>query len=270
MKRCYRETRGWCQREEGRWWSVSGLSASAARGENNVWCGRCNLLCWWHCLKKNSGKKKAEVNFCGRYQSWRAPWIVIESSAGNKIACKPITAVWEGGKDLFFSLCFLRGGLLIELCKLPGCGPPPAVISSDIGSNNHATNHLGSSLTLSVDWKERVGLSQHQCWFTAPCAALTLTSAVCVGLCVKKWGLPKELDLMHKGDLTTIGLRCVLNTAVKDGLFPCQGLGGHTEVVALSHQRHAQIKRFYCLGSNGSLIQIKCGFDILIIYVCFE
>lgn len=167
MKRCYRETRGWRQREEGRWWSVSGLSASAARGENNVWCGRCNLLCWWHCLK-NSGKKKGEVNFCGRYQSWRAPWIVIESSTGNKIASKPITAVWEGGKGLFFSLCFLRGGLLIELCKLPGCRPPPAVISSDVGSNNHATNHLGSSLSLPVDCKERVGLSQHQCWFTAP------------------------------------------------------------------------------------------------------
>ena len=52
MKRCYSETRGWRQREERRWWSVSGLSASVTRGENNVRCGRCNLQRWWHCLKK--------------------------------------------------------------------------------------------------------------------------------------------------------------------------------------------------------------------------
>lgn len=56
---------------------------------------------------------------------------------------------------------------MIELCVLPGCGPPPAVISSDIESNNHATNHPGSSLTHSAGWKEMVGLSQRQCWFTA-------------------------------------------------------------------------------------------------------
>lgn len=44
------------------------------------------------------------MNFCGRYQSWRAPWIVVESSAGNKIACERITAVWEGAEGLFFIL----------------------------------------------------------------------------------------------------------------------------------------------------------------------
>lgn len=49
MKRCYSETRGWRQREERRWWSVSGLSAPVARGENNVRCGSCNLQRWWHC-----------------------------------------------------------------------------------------------------------------------------------------------------------------------------------------------------------------------------
>lgn len=73
----------------------------------------------------------------------------------------------------------------MELCVLPGCGPPPAVISSDIESNNHGTNHPGSSLTHSADWKEKVGLSQHQCWFLpqAPCAAPVLTSVV-VWVCV--------------------------------------------------------------------------------------
>lgn len=57
---------------------------------------------------------------------------------------------------------------MIKPCVLPGCGPPPAVISSDIESNNHATNHAGSFRTHSVDWKERDGLLQLQCWFTTP------------------------------------------------------------------------------------------------------
>lgn len=55
-------------------------------------------------FKKNCEKREAEVNFCGRYQSWRAPWIVIESAAGSKIAFEHIAAVWEAAEDLFFSI----------------------------------------------------------------------------------------------------------------------------------------------------------------------
>lgn len=58
MKRCYSETWGWRQREKSRWWSMSGLSAPDAKGENNVRCGRCNLQRWWHCLKKTVGREK--------------------------------------------------------------------------------------------------------------------------------------------------------------------------------------------------------------------
>lgn len=223
-------------------------------------------------VKKYSGKRKAEVNFCGRYQSWRAPWIVIESSAGSKIAWERNTAVWEGAEGLFFSrclilsLCFLRGGLVIEQCVLPGCGPPPAVISSDIESNNHATNHPGSSLTLSVDWKETVGLSQHQCWFTAPgslhCPRADLCR-LCGFVCQEMRAACRTWpDAQWKDDLTTIGLWCVLKRSGQGrSLFPCQGLGGHREVVP-PHSRDitAQIKHCCCFG----LIQIKMLFWYLI------
>lgn len=82
-----------------------GLECVCHQGsENTVRCGRCNLQRWWHCLKK-CGKRKAAVNFCGTYWSWRAPWIVTASAV-----CEHITAVWEGAEDLFFSL---------RLCRLP-------------------------------------------------------------------------------------------------------------------------------------------------------
>lgn len=94
--------------KSNRQWSVSGLSVPVTREERNVRCGRCNLQCRWHCLKrKYTGKRKAEVNFSGGYQSWRAPWIVTESSVGSKIACKCVPVVWEEAEGLFFSLCLI-------------------------------------------------------------------------------------------------------------------------------------------------------------------
>lgn len=89
------------------------------------------------------------------------------------------------GRELrtYFSLSVsvgsLSGGLVSEQCVLAGCGPPPAVISTDLGSNIHATNHPGSSLTHSMDWKEKVGLSKHPCWFTAPGCPLCPRADLC-------------------------------------------------------------------------------------------
>lgn len=87
---------------------------------------------------------------------------------------------------------------MIELRVFPGCGPPPAVSSSDIESNNHATNHKGSSLTHSADWKEKVGLSQRPCWFTA-WGSLHCPNADLCRLCGFVCQEIRELDLMRCG-----------------------------------------------------------------------
>lgn len=189
-----------------------------------------------------------EVNFCGRYQSWRAPWIVIESSAGSKIACERITAVCgRGGEGFFFSLRLIFS---------------PFSWEGRTGDRAVCTSRLRAATCCNLKWYREQqsrhksprqlpnsfsGLEREGWPFTAPvlvycpwapCAALTLTSAVCVGLCVKKSGLPVELDLMRSGKMTWLPLAfcAILRSSRSQGqsLFPCQGLRGHWKVIALS------------------------------------
>lgn len=123
--------------------------------------------------KKNTGKRKTEVNFSGRYQGWRAPWIVTEGSAGRQNCLQVCSCCVGGSRELVFplfallSLVFLRGVPLIELFVLSGHGPPPAVIfkwCKEQPPCHKSSKHL---LTLSVVWKEKLSLSQHWCWLTA-------------------------------------------------------------------------------------------------------
>lgn len=135
-----------------------------------IMCNVCNLERWWH-LKKYSGKRKPEMNFCGRYQSWRAPWIAIALLAAKL----PVSTLLLCGRKPracvslapSFSVYFLRGRLVIELYTSRLCTRcTHNLISNAVESKNHATNHQDTLLFFLLDWEEYVGISQHKCWFT--------------------------------------------------------------------------------------------------------
>lgn len=110
-----------------------------------IMCNVCNLEHWWH-LKKYSGKRKAEMNFCGRYQSWRAPWIAIALLAAKL----PVSALLLCGRKPracvslapSFSVYFLRGRLVIELYTSRLCTRcTHNLILNALKSKKHATNY---------------------------------------------------------------------------------------------------------------------------------
>lgn len=191
-----------------------------------IMCNVCNLERWWH-LKKYSGKRIAEMNFCGRYQSWRAPWIAIALLAAKL----PVSALLLCGRKpracvslaTSFSVYFLRGRLVIELYTSRLCTRcTHNLISNAVESKNHATNHQDTLLFFY--WTEKSVLASHSTSVGLPpkasCTALVLTSAICVGMCVKEWGLPVELDLMHSGKMTwsPLAFGSLWTAAVKDDL----------------------------------------------------
>lgn len=90
-----------------------------------------------------------------------------------------------------------------------------------VESKNHATNYQDTLFFFFLlDWEECVGISKHKCWLTTQGIALVLTSAICVGMCVKEWGLPVELNLMHSGKMTRspLAFGSLWTAAVKDDL----------------------------------------------------
>lgn len=185
-----------------------------------IMCNVCNLECWWH-LKKYSGKRKAEMNFCGRYQSWRAPRIAVALLAAKL----PVSALLLCGRKpracvslaTSFSVYFLRGRLVIELYthsqpNFECCG------------EEKSCHKLPRHTLIFFYWTEKSVLAFHSTSVGLPpkasCAALVLTSAICVGMCVKEWGLPVELGLMHSGKMTwsPLAFGSLWTAAVKDDL----------------------------------------------------
>lgn len=195
-----------------------------------IMCNVCNLEHWWH-LKKYSGKRKAEMNFCGRYQSWRAPWIAIALLAAKL----PVSALLLCGRKPracvslapSFSVYFLRGRLVIELYTSRLCTRcTHNLILNALKSKKHATNYQDTLVFFYFffNWTEKSVLASHSTSVGLPpkasCTALVLTSAICVGMCVKGWGLPVELDLIHSGKMTRspLAFGSLWTAAVKDDL----------------------------------------------------
>lgn len=150
MKRCYSEPWGWRQREECRRWSALGSSASAATGESNAWCWRCNLQCWWQWIKKKRANRNAEVNLVPDKRAEGLPGLSWRAPLAAQVACECISAAWEGAECLFLSLphsrsLFSKRETDDRSVLLQGCRLTPAVISGDIERNNPTTNHSGSS-----------------------------------------------------------------------------------------------------------------------------